>query len=176
MFYLYAIPTGALFTQIRLFRDLTEQEFGRNRAHDYPVHCTLTRGFAIDDSVLVEDYRDAITRHFAGTLAPKVGKLTHISDRQLVLLELQAPDLALSTLSWVDEFGRSDIVPITENFHITIAWRTEFHIRIFELAQASIDSSVPTSWEVTLCERSDGAKGEPVLPDRWNVPKGLPLC
>lgn len=170
MFYLYALPKGPLAAQIDSFRLEYVREFGANKAHDYPLHVTLTRGFnAIPEQV--EDYGDAITRHFAGARAFTVGNFKQVADKQLVILELAAPELAVSTRSWVEELGRSDIQIVERQFHITIAWQTTHFMRIFELAQELVDLSLAVKWEVSLCQRIDQAAASPI----WDCPPGLRL-
>lgn len=171
MFYLYALPQGTLARQLQIFRGICERNFGKNPAHDYPLHCTLTKGFVADE-MQAEDYRDAITRHFAGARQPTLGSFRHVANKQLVLLELEAPDLAISSESWVSELDRKDIEVKTANFHITIASETRHHVRIFELVQEAAHPTMEIHWEVSLCERMEKQDGD----SEWIIPAGLRLC
>ena len=152
MFYLYALPTGTLGSQIETLRATCKDQFGLNKAHKYPVHVTLTRGFSLE-AERVDEFREALSRHFAAVRPFHVGGLKHIARMQLVVLELESDGIAEATSAWTLELGRPDIEVVDAQFHVTIAWQTPSHGPICELAQKAIDCSMGVEWKIALCER-----------------------
>lgn len=166
MFYLYALPGGTLGFQIETFRGTYAQTFGLNDAHKYPVHVTLTRKFALE-AERVGECQQLLSKHFAAVPPFQVGRLKHIAAKELVVLELTNDAIAEATRNWALELGRPDIQVVDAQFHVTIAWKTRWHGRIFELAQEVIHRSMDVEWKIALCESLEDS--------RWQYYDGVVL-
>ena len=151
MFDLYALPVGTLGSQIETFRATYGQTFGLNDARKYPVHATLTRKFSLE-AERMRECQQLLSKHFAAVSPFQVGRLKHISGKELVVLELENDAIAEATRNWALEIGRPDIHVVDERFHVAIAWKTRWHGRIFELAQEVIHRSMDVEWKIALCE------------------------
>ncbi len=158
MFYLYALPVGTLGAQIETFRATYAKTFGVNKAHEYPVHVTLTHKFPLE-AERVGECQQLLSKHFAQVSPFRVGGLKHIPGKELVVLELENDAIAEATRNWALEIARPDVHVVDARFHVTIAWKTRWHGRIFELAQEVIHRSMDVEWKIALCESPADSTG-----------------
>ena len=158
---LYACPRGALADQVDAYMRRAAQRFGRNAAHAFPPHITLT-GFFHDIAEAVPHYVECcaeVIDHPVEALSPKInvvgslfrpdfhGLLIESSWAQQVVAEFATRATASRT--------RTDDIRPKDRLHLSLAYEfaAEDHEGLKALATELVDPRADVAWEVRLYER-----------------------
>lgn len=152
-FILYACPQGPLADHIQCFLDQSANEIGRNAAHDYMPHCTLTGFFHDDPAVIAGDLE--LLSQLLGLALPtcpapciRVGALR--SEPDWLGLELDSPwirQLARDFANRANLGNRSTIIRSKTRLHLSLANRFRQHdqVRLEALAGKLVDPRADAS-------------------------------
>ena len=159
---LYACPRGALADQIDGYMRSSAQRFGRNAAHAFPPHITLT-GFFHDIAETVPHYVECCAEAIDN--APEA-----VSPRINVVGSLFRPDFhgLLIDSSWAQEMTeqfaaraaavsetRIDEIRAKDCLHLSLAYdfAVADHDGLRMLTNEMVDPQADATWEVRLYER-----------------------
>ncbi|MDX1932486.1 MAG: hypothetical protein SFU56_07760 [Capsulimonadales bacterium] len=158
----YACPTGSLSERIEEYYARTERDFGRNKAHDYMPHITLT-GFFRDDAAAIPRYVPALERAvFDLPSEPVVVTITGmLLLPDFIGLTIEAEDLreriaGFSRLAVSPT--RTEAIRLKDNLHVSLAYgfpETQFDA-LSGLATAMVDPTQPVAWDLRFYERRPG--------------------
>ena len=91
-FIVYACPVGELASQLELYFQTSEIECGKNAAHKYMPHCTLT-GFFEDELMAIPIYIKALNNSLSKYSTPVINVLNMTFKPEWHGLELHSPML-----------------------------------------------------------------------------------
>lgn len=160
-FILYACPTGELATQLDTYFARSEALCGRNAAHNYMPHCTLT-GFFWDEESAVEGYGEAIAK--ALTLQLAADPQPQIAIQGITFrpdwhgLELQSSWLS-SLMARVAHHAlsptRQGPLRIKSWLHLSLAYEfpPEQAATLQQLAQDYVNPHTDAGWEIRFYQR-----------------------
>lgn len=156
----YATPSGPLAEQIDEYRARSEAACGRNAAHGYPPHCTLT-GFFHDVRESVSIYIDALVESMAGAPRAPAHVVTIVEMNRSGDwhgLELRTPWLEKVTESFAGRAHsstRTGGIRLKSWLHLSLAY--EFPPadadQLARLARTLVDPEAPVRWNLDLWER-----------------------
>lgn len=164
-FIVYACPTGPLADQAEAFFARSLAECGRNAAHDYMPHCSLT-GFFRDRSGAADLYAECLGRSLLDGMdtpppAPAVKGMT--CSETFIGLELESEELKRRVARFAGSAcspTRSGEIRLKDWLHLSLAYRFppgQFE-RLAGLAREMADPAAPAVWEARLYERApDGS-------------------
>lgn len=174
-FILYACPIGELATQLDRYFAASLQICGRNAAHHYMPHCSLT-GFFQDEVSAVALYQSAITQALTAQSTADsnpVIQVIHLSFRSdWHGLEI-ASDWLHQLMARVCQFAtsptRSTALRLKSWLHLSLAYEfsPDQAQTLIDLAQTCIDPQSPVGWELRFYQRHPD--------DRWTCHQAWPL-
>lgn len=157
---IYACPVGVLGGQLDAYMARVSHEIGRNAAHGYMPHCTLT-GFFHDDAAAIPHYRAALAQalvhaapHGADDIRVDAMQLTEtfhylkLESAWLIALVQAVANLAQSPT-------RRDSLRLKDWLHVSLAYQflPEQHEPLASLAREMVDPRAPVAWTLRLYER-----------------------
>ena len=171
----YACPIGPLARQIEAYLEKSQQTIGRNAAHAYMPHCTLT-GFFSDEKSAFPIYLSALEKVLCE-------HSQHISNPPITLEEILFREkwhgLTLQA-NWlkqmVAEFAQQAHSPTrTENLrlkdwlHLSLAYdfKPEDGAMLEQLAKEMINLSAEVAWEVRFYEREQNRSTQVSIHHKW---------
>jgi len=174
-FILYACPQGDLAQQLAHYFQASQQQLGKNTAHAYMPHCTLT-GFFQDDPGAVLAYQQIFAAAVDIVWGDRPSPPAHIT--QLTCrpdwhgLELDAPwfgAIAQAFAQHPQTPTRTAPIRLKTWLHLSLAYGfpPDHHAPLQQLAQTLIDPQAPVSWELRLYQRD--------RPNQWRCHAQHPL-
>lgn len=158
---IYACPVGELATQLDRYFAASRNACGRNAAHRYMPHCSLT-GFFRDQPSAVEVYVEAIAQSLTAQFAVAPHPLITISGMAFRPewhgLELQS-DWLHQLMSHIAQRASSPTRPeplrLKSWLHLSLAYAflPEHDQTLMQLAQAQINPAASVDWELRLYQR-----------------------
>ena len=163
-FIVYACPTGELNTQLETFFQQSYKACGKNTAHVYMPHCTLT-GFFADDPDSIDYYLEALDRAYQSAkqnLSLEVELIQLVFNSDWHGLELQAEGIK----QLVEHFAQIETSPTRKEdirlkdwLHLSLAYgfepRSQEKLEI--LARETIDLTADVAWELRFYQKVDTA-------------------
>ncbi len=158
---IYACPLGALAEQLDAYLARALRDVGRNAAHDYMPHCTLT-GFFHDDAAAIPHYRAALAQALASA-GPRDAAEIQIAALHLTetfhYLKLESAWLVAlveAVAGMAQSPTRRDSLRLKDWLHVSLAYQflTEQHEPLAALAREMVDPCAPVAWALRLYERS----------------------
>ena len=162
---LYACPIGAFAEQVEAYFELAQQRCGKNKAHAYMPHCTLTNFF--------EDERSAIANHITvlgDTLATHRQYIPsspiHIGE---LLLKKKWHGFALQA-DWLNAVVKGFVASVNASRQEEIGVQDWLHLSLAygfplaqgealkELATEMINPDAAVSWALRLYEKTGEGK------------------
>lgn len=174
-FILYACPTGTLAEQLQVFFSESLAQCGRNAAHAYMPHCTLT-GFFDDFNRAVPIYTRTLVRAYKRAMGSRPNPVVTITDLSFKPdwhgLELDAPwlqQLILDFACTADSPSRKTTIRPKSWLHISLAYDfvADQAEALTQLAQIIVDPTAPADWELRFYQRNPG--------NQWICHQALPL-
>lgn len=168
----YACPLGALAQRIDSFYARSAAEVGKNTAHRYPPHITLT-GFFHDEPASVPRYTAALEQALerARPTRPELPfTITALEiNSYFVGLLLNSPwaeGLIADFAATVVSPTRHDALRLKSNLHLSLAYSfpPEQQAPLTTLAHELVDLSLPVAWELRFYEQ---LKEEWICHARW---------
>lgn len=159
-FIVYACPVGELAEQLDTYFEQSLRLCGRNAAHHYMPHCTLT-GFFQDDEAAVAIYQKAIAQALKQAPPPPdpVITITGMTFRpDWHGLELQSDWLKtlIKTIAHLAESPtRQEPLRLKDWLHLSLAYEfaPEHAKKLTHLAQSYVDVRSPVQWELRFYQR-----------------------
>ena len=161
-FIVYACPTGALAADLEKYFVDSQALYGKNAAHQYMPHCTLT-GFFADDLQSIPIYLQALDRAY---LAAKNTNLPlNIEIKQLTFrenwhgLELQADGLKQLITKFTqleNSATRQEKIRPKDWLHLSLAYEFDANYakQLKNLAREIIDLTASVNWELRFYQKS----------------------
>lgn len=161
-FIIYACPVGELNSQLEDYFQQSYQLYGKNTAHKYMPHCTLT-GFFADESSSIPIYIHALDKAYTEAKSDRLS--WNIEIQQLTFnenwhgLELQADGLK----NLIANFARLENSPTREEklrlkdwLHLSLAYNfnPEHGARLKQLAAENIDIAANVNWELRFYQKN----------------------
>lgn len=173
-FILYACPVGELADQLQAYFVESEQRCGRNAAHNYMPHCTLT-GFFRDEETSIGVYEAAIAQALEEQLAIALPRITvqQMSFRpDWYGLEIESPWLQQFTVlvaQYADSPTRQEPLRLKSWLHLSLAYefQPESAATLKQLAVQHINPQAPVAWEIRFYQRHPN--------HRWTCHHNWPL-
>lgn len=161
-FIVYACPTGEFNTQLETFFQRSYLACGKNTAHEYMPHCTLT-GFFHDDPNSIPDYLQALDLAYRET--KDLGLSLEIQIIQLVFnsnwhgLELQAEGIKqlIERFSQLEtSLTRQEDIRLKDWLHLSLAYgfKPSSQEELTALAR-EIDLTADVAWELRFYQKLD---------------------
>ncbi|MDX2214342.1 MAG: hypothetical protein SFY66_13715 [Oculatellaceae cyanobacterium bins.114] len=159
-FIIYACPLGDLAEQLDRYFEHSLRLCGRNAAHNYMPHCTLT-GFFKDDETAVPIYVEAIAQSLTQAPPPPdpVITITGMTFRpDWHGLELQS-DWLKQVITNVAQLAisptRQEPLRLKDWLHLSLAYElaSEHAEKLAHLAHTYIDMKLPVQWELRFYQR-----------------------
>lgn len=159
-FILYACPVGELATQLETYFDQSQALCGRNAAHHYMPHCTLT-GFFKDEESAIPLYLEAIAQTLAHSPVPPLPVMTILSlsfRADWHGLELQSewlPSLVAQVAQQVRSPSRREALRLKHWLHLSLAYEfpPDQAETLMQLAQTYINPQAAVEWELRFYQR-----------------------
>ncbi|HHP7232340.1 MAG TPA: hypothetical protein ACFCUY_15945 [Xenococcaceae cyanobacterium] len=161
-FIIYACPMGELNIQLENYFQQSRELAGKNTAHKYPPHCTLT-GFFTDELSSISFYLEALERAYLEaknnnlSLDIKIKKITF--NETWHGLELKADNLK----QLVNNFARLENSPTRQEklrlkdwLHLSLAYDFNFEYgeKLQDLATEIIDLKAEVNWELRFYQKN----------------------
>jgi len=163
-FIVYACPTGELNSQLEAFFQRSYEICGKNKAHDYMPHCTLT-GFFADNKNSIPYYLEALEQAYQ-----EVQQSQDISlDLQIMRLvfsskwhglELQAEGIKKLTQRFFQleaSPSRQENIRLKDWLHLSLAYGFESADRsqLEQIAKETVDLDANVVWELRFYQKND---------------------
>ena len=162
-FIVYACPTGELNTQLQTFFQRSYAACGKNKAHEYMPHCTLT-GFFADEPNSTPYYLKALDRAYQQAkqdlnLSLKIQIIQLVFNSEWHGLELQAQ--AVKQL--IDRFSQLEASPTRKEdirfkdwLHLSLAYGFKpASQKKLEILAREIDLTADVAWELRFYQKRD---------------------
>ncbi|MEB3343525.1 hypothetical protein [Okeania sp.] len=160
-FIVYACPLGQLNHQLKEYFTTTRRECGKNAAHKYMPHCTLT-GFFEDELTAIPIYIQALDIAWQNALL-----IRPIQPIIIVNMELKENFHYLNIESiWLEKMiakftniakspTRTNHLRLKNNLHLSLAYKfpSEQQQILAEIAKKNINPQAEVSWELRFYER-----------------------
>lgn len=174
-FILYACPLGELYKQLKHFYAVSRKKVGRNSAHDYMPHCTLT-GFFRDDPIAAVGYIHTFVMtvgHLWDDRPDPSLRITGLTSRpDWIGLDIESPwlEAIAQTFAYIsDTPTRTEPIRPKSGLHLSLAYGfpPDQHAPLQDLAHQLVDPPAPGSWELRLYQRD--------APKQWTCHLSHPL-
>ena len=160
-FIVYACPTGELNTQLERFFQRSYIACGKNTAHEYMPHCTLT-GFFNDDPNSIPYYLQALDRVYrdAKGFSLKIEIIQLVFNSDWHGLELQAQGVKQLTRRFRQletSPTRKEDIRLKDWLHLSLAYGFESasKAKLEALARETIDLTAEVGWELRFYQKLD---------------------
>jgi hypothetical protein len=175
-FIVYACPQGPLAEQLQAYLDQSRERIGRNAAHAYMPHCTLT-GFFEDDPRVIPGDIDLLGQLVKQGLP--VCPQPSIRVRRIGLqpgwlgLELDAPwvrQLAHDFATSANRGQRSTRISVKNRLHLSLAYDfpPQQQAALEALARQQVDPGAVVNWQICYYQRE--AVGIWLCHQTWQLP------
>ncbi|MBD2464147.1 hypothetical protein H6G89_24400 [Oscillatoria sp. FACHB-1407] len=168
-FIIYACPIGELAHQLEQYFDHSLRLCGRNTAHNYMPHCTLT-GFFRDDETAIPVYLEAIAQSLRQASPPPdpvitiTGMTFHPNWHGLELQSDWVKQLIQQVAQRVVSPTRAEPLRLKDWLHLSLAYEfaPEHAEKLTHLAQSYVDVRLPqrgncfappVNWELRFYQR-----------------------
>lgn len=161
-FIVYACPTGELNTQLETFFQRSYEACGKNTAHNYMPHCTLT-GFFADNPSSIPYYLEALDRAYREAkqnLSLDIQIIRLVFNDRWHGLELQTEGIK----QLIQHFAQLETSPTRQEdirlkdwLHLSLAYgfESESQKRLEALARETIDITADVVWELRFYQKLD---------------------
>lgn len=160
-FIVYACPIGKLNSQLESYFDQSRKLCGKNSAHKYMPHCSLT-GFFEDELSSTAIYLQALDKAYQQakdnrlSLRVKIVKLTFSENWHG--LELQAEGLKRSIAEFArlaDSPTRQEEIRLKDWLHLSLAYDFNFKdaAELQSLATTTLDLQASVNWELRFYQK-----------------------
>lgn len=160
-FIVYACPTGALAADLEKYFVDSQALYGKNAAHQYMPHCTLT-GFFADDLQSIPIYLQALDRAYLN--AKNTNLPLDIEIIQLTFsenwhgLELQADGIKQLITKFTqleNSPTRQEAIRTKDWLHLSLAYEFEenYAEQLQNLAREIIDLTASVNWELRFYQK-----------------------
>ncbi|MEO1376377.1 MAG: hypothetical protein AAFW70_19145, partial [Cyanobacteria bacterium J06635_10] len=155
-FIVYACPVGELATQLELYFQTSEVECGKNTAHKYMPHCTLT-GFFEDELTAIPIYIEALDDALKNSLSkyskPLINILSMTFKSEWHGLELHSPTLKRIIADFaktVNSPTRHGELRLKDWLHLSLAYefRAKQKDSLKIIAEKIINTQASVQWEL----------------------------
>ncbi|MEO1670698.1 MAG: hypothetical protein AAFR77_07900 [Cyanobacteria bacterium J06631_2] len=161
-FIVYACPTQELSQQLQTYWQLSREQCGANRAHNYMPHCTLT-GFFCDRPDSASYYIQALEDAYQAALQDQslaVEIVNLIFSRDWHGLELQAngvKELVRNFVQIETSPSRTEEIRLKDWLHLSLAYgfEPEKRAELEQLGKDTIDIKASVGWELRFYQRAD---------------------
>ena len=160
-FIVYACPVGELNTQLELYFQTSQIECGKNAAHKYMPHCTLT-GFFEDDLTAIPIYTKALNKALSKHPNPAIKVLNLTFKSEWHGLELYSPILKQLIIDFAflaNSPTRKADLRLKDWLHLSLAYEfaVEEQDKLKKIAREIINPQASVKWELRLYQlHSDG--------------------
>ncbi len=160
-FIVYACPVGELATQLELYFQTSEIECGKNAAHKYMPHCTLT-GFFEDELTAIPIYTKALDNAVDNALSkpskPVINILNMTFKPQWHGLELYSPilkQLILDFAKIANSPTRNQKLRLKDWLHLSLAYEfpPQQQDTLKAIAEKIINIQALVEWELRFYQR-----------------------
>jgi hypothetical protein len=158
-FIVYACPRGPLHDQIEAYYERTLNEVGRNLAHDYMPHISLT-GFFRDDVSAAPHYAATLEETVFAEPEPAAVRITGMPLLPDWLgLTIEAEELRRRVATFATHAtspARPEAIRLKDNLHVSFAYGfpPDSQETLARLAAQMIDASASVAWDVRFFERN----------------------
>ena len=161
---LYACPCGDLLDQLTVYLERTSHQIGRNAAHAYMPHCTLT-GFFHDQPAKISHYKqaldDALSGMCKGQREPTITIADMILEPDFHYLKIESEwlkSLVQHFVAHADSPTRINALRPKDWLHLSLAYQfpPEQHAALMAIAQAVVDPCAQVEWQLRLYQRHPG--------------------
>ncbi len=160
-FIIYACPVGELNSQIETYFDRSRKLYGKNSAHKYMPHCSLT-GFFADELSSMPIYLEALDRAY---LEAKNNLPLDIAIKQFAFkenwhgLELQAEGLKQLIVNFArieTSTKRPEAIRIKDWLHLSLAYDfdRQHSAELKNLALETIEPKAKVDWELRFYQKN----------------------
>lgn len=174
-FIIYACPVGKLNSQIETYLIKSKKMYGKNTAHKYMPHCTLT-GFFTDELSSIPVYLQALERAYTEAKTHKL--LLDIKIKKLTFkenwhgLELQANELKQLIINFTqleNSLTRQEKLRLKNWLHLSLAYdfNPEDGNNLQNLATEIIDLQASVNWELRFYQKKSDWSWECLK--SWNL-------
>ncbi|MEL6927153.1 MAG: hypothetical protein AAFO95_00795 [Cyanobacteria bacterium J06600_6] len=161
-FIVYACPTGELNTQLETFFQRSYTVCGKNKAHNYMPHCTLT-GFFADNSSSISYYLEALDLAYQNArqnLSLDIQIIQPVFNSDWHGLELQAEGVKQLTRRFAQletSPTRQENIRLKDWLHLSLAYGFESGTQeqLETLARETIDLTADVVWELRFYQKND---------------------
>lgn len=160
-FIVYACPVGELNNQLEKYFATTLAKCGKNAAHNYMPHCTLT-GFFNDKSTAIPIYTQALDTALKKSLQTPPKKPIMIVDMEFTpdfhYLKLESTWIKkiIANFSTIAESStRFNKLRLKDNLHLSLAYKfpSKQQQILTEIAKETINIQAQVSWKLRFYQR-----------------------
>ena len=172
---IYACPVGPLEQQIKSYLEKAQARYGRNAAHAYMPHCTLT-GFFEDEVSAIPDYVDKLNVSFdeyrdrIPSPSIKIKQLTFNPNWHGLALEADwLKQIVADFAGRSHSLTRSQSLRLKDWLHLSLAYefKPDHAAGLTQLAKELIDVSSAVSWELRFYEQRLAKEPAPSSATTW---------
>ena len=151
-FIIYACPFGELNKQLELYFQKSQIECGKNAAHKYMPHCTLT-GFFEDELTAIPIYNNALENILSKYPTPTIKILNMTFNSEWHGLELQSPMLKKLIVDFAkiaNSTTRNGKLRLKDWLHLSLAYEfpPQQQEKLKTLATEIINPQASVTWEL----------------------------
>lgn len=151
-FIIYACPVGELSTQLELYFQRSQIECGKNAAHKYMPHCTLT-GFFEDELTTIPIYTKALDNALSKSPTPLISVLNITFNSKWHGLELYSPTLKQLIIDFAkiaNSPTRNGELRLKDWLHLSLAYEfpREQQDGLRTIAEEIINPQASVKWEL----------------------------
>ncbi len=180
-FILYACPQGPLADQLQNYLDQSRERIGRNAAHAYMPHCTLTGFFEDDPRVIPGDIEllgQLLKQALPDCPQPSIRVRGMGLQPGWLGLDLDAHwvrQLASDFATSANRGQRSTRISAKNWLHLSLAYDfpPQQQAAFGALARQQVDPGAAVSWQIRYCQREAGASW--LCHQAWQLPASPPL-
>lgn len=152
-FIIYACPVGELNTQLELYFQTSQNQCGKNAAHKYMPHCSLT-GFFEDDLTAIPIYTKALDKALSKRPNLSINVLNMTFKLKWHGLELYSPMLKQLIIDFakIATPTRKGDLRLKDWLHLSLAYEfpLEKQDKLKAIAQEIINPQASVKWELRL--------------------------
>ncbi|MEB3220057.1 MAG: hypothetical protein VKN72_28020 [Nostocales cyanobacterium 94392] len=171
-FIVYACPVGEFNSQLELYFQISQIECGKNAAHKYMPHCTLT-GFFEDELISIPIYIKALNQALLKFPNPEIKILNITFKPEWHGLELYSPilkQLIIDFAKTANSPTRNQDLRLKDWLHLSLAYEfpEKQQENLKKIAQQTINHRAFVRWELRFYQlHFDGS---------WTCHQSWKLC
>ncbi len=181
-FIAYACPQGTLAEQLQAYLDHSRERIGRNAAHAYMPHCTLTAFFEDEPRIIPGDLKllgQLVQHGLPSCPQPAIRVMEMALQPGWIGLELDSPwarQLAGDFAFAANRSQRNTLVRPKYRLHLSLAYEypRQQQAALAALARQRVDPGAAVSWQIRYYQREAG--GVWLCHQAWQLPGSLPLA